>query len=256
VRSFTVEAIVLRRRPLGESDRILTLFSRERGKSSAVAKGARKTQSKFGARLDLFSRARITLHTGRSLDVITSASSIGGGWERLVDPDVFAFASYLAESIDGLCEPGLAVPELFDVVAEARDALAAGLRPGAIAAAVDLRILAVLGVGIELDACARCGQPLGRRPLAGGLATLSPAAGGLVCRRCLQAAIQEHDRADDANVRVSASELAALRAIGAIPFKELADHEALEPLARATHAFVQFHAGRRSRSLLATASRT
>ncbi len=246
---------MLRRRPLGESDRILTLFSRERGKSSAVAKGARKTQSKFGARLDLFSRARITLHAGRSLDVITSAASIGGGWEQLVDPETFAFASYLAESIDELSEPGLAVPELYDVICEARDALAAGVRPGAIAAAADLRMLAALGVAIELSACSRCGQALGRRPLAGGRASLSPAAGGLVCRRCAQEMTAEQVRPDDVGLRVTSGELAALQAIGSIPLADLADHEALAPLARLTHAFVQYHAGKRSRSLLAAAGR-
>ena len=246
---------MLRRRPLGEADRILTLFSRERGKSSAVAKGARKTQSKFGARLDLFSRARVTLHAGRSLDVITSAASVGGGWERLVDPDAFAFASYLAESIDDLCEPGLAVPELYDIMCEARDALASGMTPGAIAAAVDLRMLAALGVAIELDACSRCGQALGRRPLAFGRATLSPAAGGLICRRCVQDASGDRSRPEDGDLRISASELSALRAIGSVPLKELAGHDALAPLARVTHAFVQYHAGKRSRSLIASAAR-
>ena len=137
---------MLRRRPLGEADHILTLLSRERGKLSAVAKGVRKTQSKFGARLDFFNRAIVTLHSGRSLDIVTGASSVGGAWERIVDPDAFAFASYVAAAIDDLCESGMAVPELFDVVRETHDALASGTTPGAIAAAVDLHILAALGL--------------------------------------------------------------------------------------------------------------
>src|SRR4029077_12183949 len=154
VKTYTVEAIVLRRRPLGEADRILTLLSRERGKISAVAKGVRKTQSKFGARLDFFNRAIVTLHQGRSLDIVTGATSVGGAWERVVDPDVFAFLSYLATAIDDLSEPGMAIPELFDVLCKTHDALAAGVTPGALAAAVDLQILGALGLTPELSACA------------------------------------------------------------------------------------------------------
>src|ERR1700687_5466995 len=111
-------------RALGEADRIITLFSRELGKQSAVARGARKIQSKFGARLDFFSRVALMLHTGKSLDVITSVQTVKSIWEELVDPDAFAAASYVAESIDALSEPDLAVPELYDALCELHVALA------------------------------------------------------------------------------------------------------------------------------------
>jgi DNA repair protein RecO (recombination protein O) len=257
VKTYTVEAIVLRRRPLGEADRILTLFSRERGKLSGVAKGVRKTQSKFGARLDFFNRAIITLHSGRSLDIVTGASSVGGAWERIVDPDAFAFASYVAEVVDDLCEPGLAVPELFDVMCEAHDALAAGIAPGVIAAAVDLKMLAALGFAPELEACARCGDALRRRPLAGGKATLSPAAGGLICRRCAQepSAFEAPGRPGERSLVVSAGELAALRTVGAARLSDLAGQNAFSSLSTITNSFVQYHLGRRSKSLVAAADR-
>ena len=253
MKSYTVEAIVLRRRPLGEADQILTLLSRERGKISAVAKGVRKTQSKFGARLDFFNRAIITLHAGRSLETVTGASSVGGAWERIVDPAAFAFASYIAAVIDDLCEIGMAVPELFDVVRETHDALSVGATPGAIAAAVDLHILAALGLAPELASCARCGDQLGRRPLAGGRATLSPFAGGLICRRCAQdpALVEISRRPGEQSLTVSAGELAALRALASTDLAELAGHEAFASLATITNAFVLHHLGNRSRSLLA-----
>jgi len=253
VRTYTVDAIVLRRRPLGEADRILTLLSRERGKISAVAKGVRKTQSKFGARLDFFNRAIVTLHAGRSLDIVTGATSVGGAWERIVDPDVFAFTSYLATAIDDLSEPGMAIPELFDVLCETHDALAAGVTPGALAAAVDLQILAALGLAPELSACARCGDQLGRRPLAGGRATLSPFAGGLICRRCAQdpALVEVSRRPGEQSLTVSAGELAALRALSNASLTELSGHETFASLATVTHPFVRHHLGTRSRSLMA-----
>ena len=78
--------------------------------------------------------------------------------EAGVEPDAFAFASYVAAAIDDLSEPGMAVPELFDVVCEMHDALSAGVTSGAIAAAVDLHILAALGLAPELAACARCSR--------------------------------------------------------------------------------------------------
>src|ERR1700730_4294876 len=158
MKSYSVEAFVLRMRPLGEADRILTLFSRERGKLTAVAKGVRKTQSKFGARLEFMARSQLSLHAGKSLDVITGARLLDSAWEQLVEPDAFSLASYVAEAIDGMCEPDMPVPELYEILCEFQDALgraapAAQGRPlQALRVVFDLRLLAVLGFAPELDA--------------------------------------------------------------------------------------------------------
>jgi recombinational DNA repair protein (RecF pathway) len=199
------------------------------------------------------STSSIALHAGRSLEIVTGATSVGGAWERIVEPDAFAFASYVAAAIDDLSEPGMAVPELFDVVCEMHDALSAGVTSGAIAAAVDLHILAALGLAPVLAACARCGDHLGRRPLAGGRATLSPFAGGLICRRCAQdpALLEVSRRPGEQSLTVSAPELAALRALATTSLAELAGHEAFASLATITHPFVRHHLGKRSRTLMA-----
>ncbi len=256
MKSYSVEAFVLRMRPLGEADRILTLFSKERGKLSAVAKGARKTRSKFGARLDFMARSALTLHTGRSLDVITGARLAGGAWERVVDPDAFALASYLAETIDGLCEPELPVPEMYDLLREFEDAMLALPAGAPLAAAsarvvIDLKLLEGLGFAPELDACVRCGEPLGRRPFAGGRAALSPEAGGLVCRRCLDAGSGDTGdmRRPFGVVRLTAAEFEQLRAARTMSLREALSMPVLGGLARATHAFVQHHLGRAAKSL-------
>lgn len=257
MRSYSLDAFVIRLRPLGESDRIVTLFSRERGKVDAVAKGVRRTASKFGARLEFFVRSRVEIHAGRSLDVVTGAEIVRGGWERLVDPDVFALASYAAEMIDGLCEPDLAVPEVFDLLDELQQTLvdvdaaslhaaAASLRP-----AFDMRLLAALGFAPELDGCVRCGGELGKRPFAGGRAMVSPEAGGLVCRACLDAggADREDMRRDLEVVRMSAREFDLLRRARSGALAECARVAEIAVLAPATSAFVQHHLGRRSRVL-------
>ncbi len=252
MKSYSVEAIVLRLRPLGEADRILTLFSRERGKLHAVAKGSRKTGSRFGARLDFFNRVWLSLHTGRSLDVVTGARSIAGPpsmWERLVQPDAFALASYASEIIDALCEPDLAVPDIYDLLCELRDAIGAGVQPAALAPALDLRLLAALGLAPELDACARCGTPLGNRPLAGGRARLSPASGGLICKRC---AVEDGELGSGVagqTFSVSSAELALLRVLRSAPLRSLQDIPDVAHVRRLTRPFVEYQLGRRSRAL-------
>lgn len=263
MKSYSVEAFVLRMRPLGEADRILTLFSRERGKLTAVAKGVRKTQSKFGARLDFFSRSQLTLHAGRSLDVVTGARLVSGAWTQLVEPDMYSLASYVAEAVDGLCEPEMPVPELFELLCEFADVIARRVK-GLVAPLVglrmviDMRLLAALGFAPELDACVRCGTPLGRRPFVGGRAALSPEAGGLVCRRCLDAGSADDGEMHRAFgvVRLSGADFEMLRAARGMSLEEgLAISGASLP-ARATQAFVQHHLGRASKVLAAAGERT
>jgi DNA repair protein RecO (recombination protein O) len=238
-------------RALGEADRIVTLFSRERGKQSAVARGARKIQSKFGARLDFFSRVALMLHTGKSLDVITSVQTVKSIWEELVDPDAFAAASYVAESIDALSEPDLAVPELYDALCEFQVALAGKVDRDSLLAAMDLRLLGALGFAPEFEACARCGAALGRRPLKGGRAHLSPQACGLLCDACARELRDDPKAAAAAGglLSMSASEFAQLRALRATPLETIEPHGTRGRLHRITQAFVEYQMGRRSKAL-------
>src|SRR5690625_6459110 len=75
VKLYRDEAVVLRTHKLGEADRIITLLTRHHGRVRAVAKGVRRTSSKFGARLEPFSLVDVQLHIGRSLDIITQVES-------------------------------------------------------------------------------------------------------------------------------------------------------------------------------------
>jgi len=70
------QAVVIRVQKLGEADRIVTLFTKEHGRVRAVAKGVRRTKSKFGARLEPGSHIDIQLYTGKTFDVVTQAESI------------------------------------------------------------------------------------------------------------------------------------------------------------------------------------
>src|SRR3954462_7376084 len=77
------EAVVLRTQKLGEADRIVTLLTRRHGRVRAVAKGVRRTGSRFGARVEPFMQVDLQLHEGRSLDTVTQAETIAPFGERI-----------------------------------------------------------------------------------------------------------------------------------------------------------------------------
>ena len=79
------EAIILRTQKLGEADRIITLLTREHGRVRGVAKGVRRTMSKFGSRLEPGSHVDIQLHKGRTFDTITQVEAINNYGEALTD---------------------------------------------------------------------------------------------------------------------------------------------------------------------------
>lgn len=175
---YTAEGIVLRTRNLGEADRIITLYTRERGKVEGVARGSRRSRSRLIGGTQLFTHGRYMLFSGRSLDTLSQAEirqSFAGLREDLVK---MAYASYMAELMDTLVEPGEPSEDLFCLL---RDALA-NLERGGDAAHVarwyELRLMAILGYEPELSACLGCG----RGELDG--VRFSAREGGLLCPDC------------------------------------------------------------------------
>ncbi|MBX3079959.1 MAG: DNA repair protein RecO [Cryobacterium sp.] len=99
------EAVVLRTHKLGEADRIVTMLGRQRGKIRAVAKGVRRTGSKFGSRLEPFMVVDAQFYEGRSLDIVTQAESIGAyGAEIMGDYASFTAANVMVETADKVTE--------------------------------------------------------------------------------------------------------------------------------------------------------
>src|SRR6188472_2340049 len=96
-------AIVLRAQKLGEADRIVVLLTREHGKVRAVAKGVRRTSSRFGARLEPFMVADLQLAVGRSLDIVTQAETLGSYADQImVDYPRYTAAAAMVETADRL----------------------------------------------------------------------------------------------------------------------------------------------------------
>jgi DNA repair protein RecO (recombination protein O) len=105
VPTYRDEAVVLRTHSLGEADRIVTMLGRRRGKIRAVAKGVRRTTSRFGSRLEPFMVVDLQCYEGRSLDVIQQAESLGAyGAPIAADYGAFTAANAIAETADRLTD--------------------------------------------------------------------------------------------------------------------------------------------------------
>jgi DNA repair protein RecO (recombination protein O) len=173
------EGVVLRTHKLGEADRIVVLMTAGRGKVRAVAKGVRKTKSRFGARLEPPHRASLLLYEGRELDVITQAETIEHYPRLREDLDLLTDAIALVEAVDQVAQEGEPNPALYRMLAGALRALdGADERPPLLVAAFYWKLLALEGVSPILDACARCGATGPDTELV----SFDPVEGGAMCR--------------------------------------------------------------------------
>jgi len=174
------EGVVLRTQKLGEADRIITLLTRGHGRVRAVAKGVRRTKSKFGSRLEPFGHVDVQLYTGRSLDGVTQVETLTAyGPELAADYPRYTAGTLMLETAERFAaeEHEPAVQQFLLLVGGLR-ALAAGEHdPGLVLDAYLLRSLSVAGYAPSFDACARCGE-------AGPHRAFSVAGGGAVCATC------------------------------------------------------------------------
>jgi DNA repair protein RecO (recombination protein O) len=174
------EAIVLRTQKLGEADRIITLLTRGSGRVRAVAKGVRRTSSRFGSRLEPFTHVDLQLAEGRSLDVVTQAETLAPFASRMgADYERYTAGTVMLETAERLViedkEPAL--QQFLLLVGALRAICDTGRSPSAVLDSFLLRSLAVSGYAPTFEACARCG-------LEGPHRSFSPAAGGMLCSTC------------------------------------------------------------------------
>lgn len=172
--------MVLRQHKLGEADRIVTLLTRQHGLVRGVAKGVRRTKSRFGARLEPFAYIDVQLHPGRNLDTITQVHTVEAFAPGIIDDyGRYTAACAVLETAERLAgEERAPVPRLHTLTAGALRAIAAGHRPHElILDAYLLRAMDYAGWAPALDECARCATPGPHR-------AFHIAAGGAVCVHC------------------------------------------------------------------------
>ena len=233
--TYRDEVVVLRTHKLGEADRIVTLLSRRHGKVRAVAKGVRRTSSRFGARLEPFMVADVLLYQGRSLDIVQQADSLGAyGADIALHYDRYTAAHAMVEAADRLTESEATTQQYLLLLGGLR-ALARGEHASrSILDSYLLRVMALSGWAPGLDACARCGR-------VGEHTSFVAQLGGMVCSECSPVG----------SARVDAETLGVLRALmtGEWDIVDAASGGANGAASGLIAAYTQWHLERGIRSL-------
>ncbi len=171
--------VVLRTYKLRESDRIVVIMTAENGKVRAVAKGVRKTKSKFGARLEPMSHVRLLLYRGRELDIVSQAESVEPLSPLLASLDRAAQAMAAIEAVDQLGLEREPNPQLYRMTVGVLRTIAE--RPAPLnVPAFYWKLLRAEGLEPQLDACVRCGEG----PPDTELVSFDLDEGGAQCRVC------------------------------------------------------------------------
>jgi len=234
-RTYKTEAVVLRSFRFGEADRVLHLYTLERGRLGAVAKGIRKTKSRFGARLEPLSHVELMLHQGSGeLQTVTGVELVRSHHETREHQYRLGVGLLGAETMLRLFTEQEANPRAFEALTRFLDLLD-GLAPlegrpalDPLALSFQLKLLWLSGYLPHLTSCAECGAD------AEALVGYSAKAGGAVCRACADGALA-----------LSPAGIAGIEALLNRPLAEargvgLTDRSARDALAVITSAYEYF----------------
>jgi DNA repair protein RecO (recombination protein O) len=175
-RLYRATGVVLRTYKLAESDRIIVLLTEEHGKVRAVAKGVRKTKSKFGGRLEPMSHIHLLLHEGRELDIVNQVDTVESLAPLVVDLDHMTRGMAVLEAVDQIAMEREPNPQLYRMLVGVLRTIAVSDSP-LVVPAFFWKLLALEGVRPELDVCVRCGET---EPLV----AFDMDHGGVLCRSC------------------------------------------------------------------------
>jgi DNA repair protein RecO (recombination protein O) len=178
-RVYRTEAIVLRAYDLGESDRILTLYTPTFGKLRATAKGIRRITSRKAGHLDLFTRSNLLLATGRNLDIVTQAETIEHFRPMRDDLCRSSNGHYAAELIDAFAPERMANSLLYELLLSTLRRLAGADKLEMSVRGFELHLLGLAGYRPQLFNCLHCNdtiKPVGNR--------FSAHMGGVLCPAC------------------------------------------------------------------------
>jgi DNA repair protein RecO (recombination protein O) len=241
--SLKTEAVVLRSMRFGEADRILHLYTPHRGRVSAIAKGVRRSRSRFGGRLEPFFRTALVLYEGRGdLLTVTGAETVAAYPRLRSSAPAIDAAARACDAVTRLFDTGEPHPGVYNLLCNELALLEAGAAGGgsdfaghANQLAFRLKLLLAAGLAPQLAACATCGE---REHLSG----FSGAAGGVVCPACEAGAFALDEQAHSFMVEALACPLARAPA---------APERALRQAERAIGETVEHHAGVRLRHAVA-----
>ncbi len=183
-RTFRSEAIVLRRTDFGEADRLLTLYSRDFGKIKAVAKGARKPQSRKTGHVEQFMRSNFLFASGRDIPILTQAEMVQPYAALRDDLILTTYAAYLVELLDRFTVEDDKHTGIYQLLADGLGWLTTHEDVLLVARFYELRLLGLAGFRPQLFHCVACGEPIEERDQ-----FFSAELGGILCPNC-----REEDR--------------------------------------------------------------
>ena len=232
---YREEAVIIRTHKLGEADRIVTMLSRYHGLIRAVAKGVRRTTSKFGSRLEPFMVVDIQLHEGKNLDTVNQVETLNAyGGQIIEDYPAFTAATAMVETAEKLAG-GDSSPQQYLLLVGGLRALANKDHDSSlILDSYLLRALSVAGWAPNFNDCARCGKP-------GIHKDFVLQAGGMVCPDCR---IPGSVKLDEASAKLLGSLLA-----GDWEYADQTDASTRAAASGVVSAYSQWHIERGLKSL-------
>lgn len=231
--NYKDEGVVLKAIKLGEADRIITFFTRYNGKVQAVAKGIRKTKSRFGGRLEPFSRVDLILYRGRSLDTVTSVDIVESFKGVRDNYETLTAAASLAELVDKVTPDRERALPVYALLVSGLKALSAG-GASTVVPAFFVKLLSISGYHPQLRVCSGCGSQ-------GDLAGFSAPLGGVICASCLN---EEEDA-----VNLSSDRIATLNRLLASDLGQPGSFDETVQLTRLLRRYAEYHLERPLRSL-------
>lgn len=174
---YKVEGIVTRSMDYGEGHKIISIYTRETGKLSVMARGAKKLKSRHGAVTQLFTYGQFVVYKNSQMGTLNAAEIIDSFHKLREDLVKGAYAAYLAEMVEKLTGDMEPNPMLFEQLLAALKGIAGDKPPFIIAHIMEMKMLMLSGYLPELDQCVSCGREEGEM-------ALSIAGGGIVCSRC------------------------------------------------------------------------
>ncbi len=212
-------AIVLRARDYAESDRIVTLLTREFGKLSGIAKGAKASRRRFERKLEPFSQVKLFFRRRPhgQLVFITRAEP-GDSMPAVIEDDLtkIALGSYMLELADALTSEEAEAVDAYHVLARALETLGSGAASLAMRQSYELNMLRAAGFGLEFARCRICAEvENGTVRETSGAVYFVVSRGGIVCARC-------RPHAPEGAVRLAAANAGALAALAAAPIEDAA----------------------------------
>lgn len=178
-RNYKTEAVVLRHIPLGEADRILTLYTPDMGKVRAVAKGVRRVKSRLGGHLELLNRVSVALYEGKSLDVVTEAQVVQNFRAIREDLEPLSRAMYVAELVDGFTSERSPSQAIYTLLVDGLAELEKAAPHDLLMRYFEMRVLEYAGYRPELIQCVACRSTLEPRSH-----LFSCGDGGVLCPAC------------------------------------------------------------------------